>query len=59
MKDARNGVLHEILYADYLLLMSEFLEDLHNKFSLWKTTLESKEIKVNINNKKLMVSGRE
>ena len=42
MQDARNGVLHKILYTDNLVLMSESMEDLQKKFSLWKATLESK-----------------
>ena len=31
---ARNGMLHEMLYADDLVLMSESMEDLQRKFSL-------------------------
>ena len=58
-EDARNGTLHEILYADDLVLMGESMEDLQSKFSLWKATLESKGMKVNINKTKLMVSGTE
>ena len=41
-EDARNDMLHEILYADDLILISESMEDLQRKFSLWKATLESR-----------------
>ena len=34
-EDTRNRVLHEILYADDLVLASESVEDLQRKFSLW------------------------
>ena len=41
--------LHEILYEDDFVLMSETMEDLQKKFRLWKVTLESKGMKININ----------
>jgi len=59
MKEAWNSVLQEILYADDLVLMSEAMEDLQRKFSLWKATLESKGLKVNLCETKLMVSRTE
>ena len=59
MDDARNGVLHEILYVDDLVQINESMEDLQRKFSLLKATLKSKGVKVNINKTKLMVSGTE
>ena len=43
--DVRNGVLHEILYADDLVLISECMENLLKKFSLCKATLEIKGMK--------------
>ena len=58
-EDARNVVLHEILYADDVVLMNESMKDLRRNFSLWKAMLGSKEINVNINKTKLMVSGTE
>ena len=33
---AREGVLSELLYADNLVLMSETIEGLRDKFSKWK-----------------------
>ena len=53
-EDARNGIFHEMLYVDDLVLMSKSIKNLQRKFSLWKATLESKEIKVNINKAKLI-----
>ena len=35
-KYAKNGVIHEITSADDLVLMSESMENLLRKFSLWK-----------------------
>ena len=58
-ENARNGVLHKILQADDLVLMTEFMEELQQKCYLRKPTLESKEMKVNINKTKLMMSGIE
>jgi len=58
-KEARKGVLHEILYANDLLLMSESMDDLQRKFGLLKAALENKELKVNLGKTKLMVSGTE
>ena len=56
-ENARNGVLHEILFTDNLVLISKSTEDLQRKFSLRKAMLESKEMDANINKTKLMVSG--
>ena len=55
-EDARNGVLHEILYADDLILMSESMEGLQRKFVFLKATQESKGMKININKTKLTVN---
>jgi len=57
--EAKKGVLHEILYADDLVMMSESMEDLQRKFGLWKAALENKGLKVYISKTKLMVSGTE
>ena len=46
----RDGVLNELLYAGDLVLMSETIEGLRNKFFKWKDTIESNGLKV-------MVSG--
>ena len=58
-ENARRGVVNELLYADDLVIMSEDMEDLKEKFWNWKDALESKGLKVNIRKTKLMVSGSE
>ena len=42
------GVLSELLYADDLVLMSEIIEGLGNKFIKWKQAFESKGLKINL-----------
>ena len=39
------GALSESLYADDLVLMSETMEELRNKFINWKEAFESKGLK--------------
>ena len=56
-KNARRGVVNELLYADDLVIMSEDMEDLKERFWNWKNALESKGLKVNIRKTKVMVSG--
>ena len=51
--------MNEILYADDLVLMSEDLEDLRERFQRGRGALESKGMKVNIRKAKIMVSGAE
>ena len=58
-EQARKGLLNESLYADDLVLMSENLEDLRERFQKWRGALESKGMKVNIRKTKMMVSGAE
>ena len=56
-ENARRGVVNELLYADDLVIVSEDMEDLKERFWNWKDALESKGLKVNIRKTKLMVSG--
>ena len=58
-KNARRGVVDELLYADDLVLMSEDMEDLKERFWNWKNALESKGLKVNTKKTKVMVSESE
>ena len=58
-ENARRGVVNELLYADDLVVMSEDMEDLKERFWNWKDALESKGLKVNTIETKLMVSGSE
>ena len=52
------GALSELLYVDDLVLMSETIEGLRNKFFKWKETFESKGLKVNLGKTNVMVSDR-
>ena len=56
---AREGLLNEILYADDLVLMSDTLEDLRQRFQRWRNAWEGKRLKVNVGKTKMMVSGTE
>ena len=58
-ENARRGVVNELLYADGLVIMSEDMEDLKERFWNWKDALENKGLKVNTRKTKLMVSGSE
>ena len=53
---ARDGVLSELLYAGDLVLMTETIERLRNKFLRWKVVFESKGLKVNIGKMKYSMS---
>ena len=58
-ENARRDVVNKLLYADDLVIMSEDMEDLKERFWNWKDALESKGLKVNTRKTKLMVSGSE
>ena len=47
-ENAREGLWNEILYADDLVLMSQNLEDLRERFQRWRDALESKGLRINI-----------
>ena len=46
-ENARRGVVNELLYADDLVIMSEDMKDLKERFWNWKDALESRGLKVN------------
>ena len=56
-ENAREGLMNEILHADDLVLMSESMENLKEKFLKWKEAFEGKGLKVNLKKTKVMVSG--
>ena len=58
-ENARRDVVNELLYADDLVIISEDIEDLKERFWNWKDAMESKGLKVNTRKTKLMVSGSE
>ena len=55
----RNGLLSEMLYADDLVLASEMMEGLREKFWKWKEAFESRSLKVNLCKTIVLVSGAE
>ena len=56
---AREGLMYEMLYADVLVLVSETMEGLREKFWKWKEAFESKGLKVNLGKTKVVMSGAE
>ena len=56
-KNAREGLMNKILNADDLVLMSENMEHLKEKFLKWKEAFESKGLKMNLMKTKIMVSS--
>ena len=58
-ENVKNGLKSEILYVDDLVLMSETMEGLREKFWKWKKAFESKGLKVNLGKMKVVVSGAE
>ena len=54
-ENAREGLMKEVLYANDLVLMSEMMERLKERFLKWRSTLESKRLKVNLEKTKVMV----
>ena len=49
--------MNEILYVDDLVLMSESMENSKEMLLKWKEPFESKGLKVNLKNSKVMASG--
>ena len=58
-ESVRNGLMSEMLYADDLVLTSETMEGLREKFWKWKEAFQSKGLKVNLGKTKVVVSGAE
>ena len=54
---ARDGVLSVLLNANGLVLMSETIKGLRNKFLRWNDTFGNKALKVNLGKTNIMVSG--
>ena len=56
-ENVRNGLMSEMLYVDDLVLMSEMMEGLREKFWKWKEAFNSKRLQVNLGMTKKEVSG--
>ena len=59
IESVRNGLMSMMLYADDLVLTSETMEGLREKFWKWKRAFESKGLRVNLGKTKVVVSGAE
>ena len=53
-EDFGSGLPLKLMYADDLALKAESKEELPEKFHIWKTGLEAKGLKVNINKTKIL-----
>ena len=58
-ESVRNGLMSEMLYVNDLVLTSETMDGLREKFWKWKEVFESKGLKVNLGKTKVVVSGAE
>jgi len=47
----------ELLYADDLVVIAESEEDLINRLNEWKSNVENRGMRVNMNKTKVMISG--
>ena len=56
-QEFRTGCPWELLYADDLVIAAETLDELLQKFSLWKDGLESKGLRVNMGKTKVLFSS--
>jgi len=56
-KEAREGLPWELLYADDLVLIATSVEELKRKLQVWKRSLTTKGLKVNIGKTKVMKSS--
>ena len=59
IENAREGLVKGVMYADDLVLMSEAMKGLKKRFLEWRSALESKGLKVNLEKTKVMVCGSE
>ena len=53
----RTGCRWELLYADDLVIVSNDLADLQQRFDAWKSGMEAKGLRVNVDKTKFMTSG--
>ncbi|XP_065321208.1 uncharacterized protein LOC135928678 [Gordionus sp. m RMFG-2023] len=56
-KEMREGLPWELIYADDLVLMANSEEELRDKISKWKMTMEAKGLKMNASKTKVMIGG--
>ncbi len=59
MKETRREGLKELLYADDLVLMAESEEEAAEKFRVWKRRMKRRDLRVNMEKTKVVISGEE
>ena len=57
-REFRVALLWELLYADDLAVIAETEEELIKRLNEWKDNVESKDMRVNMNKTKVMISGK-
>jgi hypothetical protein len=57
VREVREGLPWEVLYADDLVLVAESMESLKQKVIAWRNCMEAKGLKMNVGKTKVMVSG--
>ena len=57
-REIRGGLPWEILFADDQVLIAESEEELKQKLRNWEDALKAKGLKVNVNKRKVMFSGK-
>ena len=58
-KECHRGVPWDMLYADDLVITGVSKEEVERQFHLWRTALERRGLKINIDKTKILVSGKE
>ena len=56
-RDFRHGFPWEMLYADDLVITADNLDDLRERFGIWKTGLENRGLRINVKKTKIMHSS--
>jgi len=57
LREFRTGVPWELLYADDLVVIADFLEECISKLLVWKAGMESKGLRVNMKKTKFLISS--
>ena len=57
IEHAREGLLNEISYSDDLVLISESLDELRERFQRWRNALKDRGLKVNVGKTKMLLTG--
>jgi len=56
-REFRVALPWELLYADDLIVIAESEEDLTKRLNEWKDFVENRDMRVNMNKTKVMISG--